>query len=137
MLLTDTVGFINKLPTFLIAAFRATLEEIHEATVLVHVLDVTHPNAREHMATVTEVLEDLGADDKPVIVALNKVDRAGFAGVPSLDELMERLEIAGPSVRDLSPAGHRVRRAARRHCDGHRRGAGPADRAGPDSVRSR
>jgi len=97
-LLTDTVGFINKLPTFLIAAFRATLEEIHEATVLVHILDVTHPNAREHMATVEEVLEDLGADDKPVIVALNKVDRAGFAGVPALDELVERLEIAGPSV---------------------------------------
>ena len=105
VLLTDTVGFINKLPTFLIAAFRATLEEIHEATVLVHVLDVTHPNAREHMATVTEVLEDLGADDKPVIVALNKVDRAGFAGVPSLDELMERLEIAGPSVATSAQQG--------------------------------
>jgi GTP-binding protein HflX len=97
-LLTDTVGFINKLPTFLIAAFRATLEEIHEATVLVHVLDVTHPNAREHMTTVDEVLEELGADDKPVIIALNKVDRAGLAGVPALDELTERLEIDGPSV---------------------------------------
>ena len=97
-LLTDTVGFINKLPTFLIAAFRATLEEIHEASVLVHVLDVTHPNAREHMATVAEVLEELGADDKPVVVALNKVDRAGLGGVPTFDELMERLEIDGPSV---------------------------------------
>jgi GTP-binding protein HflX len=97
-LLTDTVGFINKLPTFLIAAFRATLEEIHEATVLIHVLDVTHPNAREHMTTVNEVLEELGADDKPVIVALNKVDRAGLAGVPTLEELAERLEIDGPNV---------------------------------------
>jgi GTPase len=96
--LTDTVGFINKLPTLVIAAFRATLEEIDEATVLVHVLDVTHPNAREHMTTVNEVLEELGVDDKPVIVALNKVDRAGLAGVPTVNELKEQLELDGPSV---------------------------------------
>jgi GTPase len=98
VLLTDTVGFINKLPTLVIAAFRATLEEIDEATVLVHVLDVTHPNAREHMTTVNEVLEELGVDDKPVIVALNKVDRAGLAGVPTINELKEQLELDGPSV---------------------------------------
>jgi GTP-binding protein HflX len=98
VLLTDTVGFINKLPTMVIAAFRATLEEIDEATVLVHVLDVTHPNAREHMKTVNEVLEELGVDDKPVIVALNKVDRAGLAGVPTINDLKEQLELDGPSV---------------------------------------
>lgn len=98
VLLTDTVGFINKLPTLVIAAFRATLEEIHEASVLVHVLDVTHPNAREHLATVNDVLEELGVDDKPVIVALNKVDRAGMAGVPAVSELAGSLAIAGASV---------------------------------------
>jgi GTPase len=81
-----------------IAAFRATLEEIDEATVLVHVLDVTHPNAREHMTTVNEVLEELGVDDKPVIVALNKVDRAGLAGVPTVNELKDQLKLDGPSV---------------------------------------
>ncbi len=97
-LLTDTVGFINKLPTLVIAAFRATLEEIHEATVLVHVLDVTHPNAREHMLTVAEVLEELGADDKPVIVALNKVDRAGRGGVEPLEELTRHLPLVGAVV---------------------------------------
>jgi len=75
VLMTDTVGFINNLPTLLIAAFRATLEEINEATVLVHVVDVTHPNASEQMQTVKNVLEELGADDKPVVTALNKVDR--------------------------------------------------------------
>ncbi|CAA9575860.1 MAG: Ribosome LSU-associated GTP-binding protein HflX [uncultured Thermomicrobiales bacterium] len=74
VLLTDTVGFINNLPTLLVAAFRATLEEINEATVLVHVLDVTHPNAAEQAATVNEVLEELGADGKPTVLALNKVD---------------------------------------------------------------
>ena len=75
VLLTDTVGFINNLPTQLIAAFRATLEEISEATVLVHVVDVTHPNAAEQVQTVATTLEDLGADDRPVVFALNKIDR--------------------------------------------------------------
>ncbi|MEZ4495638.1 MAG: GTPase [Thermomicrobiales bacterium] len=74
-LLTDTVGFINNLPTMLIAAFRATLEEINEASVLIHVLDVTHPNAPEQAQTVMTVLEELGADDKPVVWALNKIDQ--------------------------------------------------------------
>lgn len=74
VLLTDTVGFINNLPTLLIAAFRATLEEINEAAVLVHVLDVTHPNAADQARTVESVLEELGADDKPIVLALNKID---------------------------------------------------------------
>jgi GTPase len=77
VLMTDTVGFINKLPTTLIAAFRATLEEVLEASLLVHVLDVTHPNAAEHGQTVRKILEDLGADDRPMITALNKIDRLG------------------------------------------------------------
>jgi GTP-binding protein HflX len=74
-LLTDTVGFIQRLPTQLVAAFRATLEEIQDADVLVHVLDLTHPNAEEQSKTVDEVLAELGVGDKPKIVALNKIDR--------------------------------------------------------------
>ncbi|HET9492783.1 MAG TPA: GTPase HflX [Chloroflexia bacterium] len=74
-LLTDTVGFIQRLPTQLVAAFRATLEEIREADVLVHVLDLTHPNAEEQSKTVDQVLNDLGAGEKPRVVALNKIDR--------------------------------------------------------------
>jgi GTP-binding protein HflX len=73
VLFTDTVGFINKLPTFLIAAFRATLEEINAASLLVHVVDAKD-GTREHSTTVEHVLEDLGADDKPVITVLNKAD---------------------------------------------------------------
>lgn len=76
-LLTDTVGFIHKLPTQLVASFRATLEEISEADVLVHVVDLTHPNAEEQAETVRKVLADLGVADKPTIVALNKVDALG------------------------------------------------------------
>ncbi|MDQ2805493.1 MAG: GTPase HflX [Chloroflexota bacterium] len=75
ILLTDTVGFIQRLPTMLVAAFRATLEEIAEADLLIHVLDITHPNAAEQAHTVEEVLKDLGLSDKPRIVALNKIDR--------------------------------------------------------------
>ncbi len=73
-LLTDTVGFIQRLPTQLVAAFRATLEEIKDADLLVHVLDLTHPNAEEQAQTVARVLGELGVGDKPLIVALNKID---------------------------------------------------------------
>jgi len=74
ILLTDTVGFIQKLPTSLVAAFRATLEEIEDANVLLHVVDLTHANAAQQAQTVHEVLRELGVDDRPVVVALNKID---------------------------------------------------------------
>jgi GTPase len=97
-LLTDTVGFINKLPTLVIAAFRATLEEIAEASVLIHVLDVTHPNVVEHARTVDHVLEEIGVDDKPVVIALNKIDRCGHDGVPPLADLIASLPLTGAMI---------------------------------------
>jgi GTP-binding protein HflX len=87
VLMTDTVGFINNLPTMLIAAFRATLEEINEATLLVHVVDVTHSNAVEQFATVNEVLEELGADGKPSVIALNKADQIEIVSEEELARL--------------------------------------------------
>ena len=69
------MGFIQKLPTQLIAAFRATLEEINDADLLLHVLDITHPNVLLQSRVVGDTLKDLGATDMPVVVALNKVDR--------------------------------------------------------------
>jgi GTP-binding protein HflX len=74
ILLTDTVGFIQRLPTSLVAAFRATLEEIEEADILLHVEDVSHPNMPQQADTVQETLADLGVDDKPVLRVLNKID---------------------------------------------------------------
>src|SRR5688572_11702496 len=74
ILLTDTVGFIQKLPTQLVAAFRATLEEIREADLLLHVLDITHANAAQQTHTVMETLKELKADDRPLLTVLNKVD---------------------------------------------------------------
>jgi GTP-binding protein HflX len=73
-LLTDTVGFIQKLPTRLIAAFRATLEEVIDADLLLEVVDISHENAIEQSETVNEVLHELEADEKPRVSALNKVD---------------------------------------------------------------
>ncbi|MEZ4520142.1 MAG: GTPase HflX [Thermomicrobiales bacterium] len=73
-LITDTVGFINNLPPTLIAAFRATLEEIEEANVLLHVVDVTHPDAAAQSDTVIEILDELELDDRQMITALNNVD---------------------------------------------------------------
>jgi GTP-binding protein HflX len=79
LLLTDTVGFIQKLPTDLVAAFRATLEEVTEADLIIHVLDLSSPAAVEQAMTVEQVLADLGAAAKPRVVALNKVDLLGPA----------------------------------------------------------
>jgi GTPase len=73
-LLTDTVGFIQKLPTKLIAAFRATLEEVIDADLLLEVVDISHENAIEQTETVNQVLHDLEADEKPRVTALNKID---------------------------------------------------------------
>jgi GTP-binding protein HflX len=75
VLFTDTVGFIQKLPTQLVAAFRATLEEITEADALLQVVDVTHPEALAQAQTVIDTLAELGAGDKPMVIALNKSDR--------------------------------------------------------------
>lgn len=76
-LLTDTVGFIQKLPPSLVAAFRSTLEEIGESSLVLHVVDVTHPNAAQHVDVVNSVLDGLGAGDKPRVLVLNKVDLIG------------------------------------------------------------
>ena len=79
LLLTDTVGFIQKLPTDLVAAFRATLEEVTEADLIIHVVDASSPTAGEQAETVEEVLRDLDAATKPRVVALNKADLLGPA----------------------------------------------------------
>ncbi|MCL6451794.1 MAG: GTPase HflX [Acetobacteraceae bacterium] len=95
-LLTDTVGFIRDLPHHLVAAFRATLEEVVEADLLVHVVDVSHPRAEEQQAAVRRVLAELGALGKPLVVALNKVDRLQETG------RLERLRRLEPGAVPIS-----------------------------------
>jgi len=88
ILLTDTVGFIRKLPHGLVESFKATLEEVVQADLLVHVVDISHPLAEEHVAAVNQVLAELGAGDKPTLMVFNKIDRA-HAGA-TLSRLRER-----------------------------------------------
>ena len=91
-LLTDTVGFIQKLPTDLVAAFRATLEEVAEADMLLHVVDISHPAAAQQVRTVHTVLGELEALDKPMVLAANKVDAVDAASVAAL---LQSLDVAG------------------------------------------
>ena len=74
-LLTDTVGFIRKLPTMLIESFKSTLDEVREADILVHVVDVSHPNFEEQIEVVNDTLADIKAADKPMVLVFNKMDR--------------------------------------------------------------
>jgi GTP-binding protein HflX len=73
-LLTDTVGFIRKLPTLLIESFKSTLDEVREADVLLHVVDISHPNFEEQIEVVQGILNEMGVGDKPTILVFNKID---------------------------------------------------------------
>ena len=73
-LLSDTVGFIRKLPTELIESFKSTLDEVREADLLIHVVDISHPNFEEQIAVVKQTLQDIGAGEKPVFLVFNKID---------------------------------------------------------------
>jgi GTP-binding protein HflX len=93
VLFTDTVGFIQKLPTQIVAAFRATLEEIGEADILLHVVDVTHPNAAEQIEAVEDTLAELEVDHLPMVVALNKADK-----LIDHEEVLQALDLAAPAA---------------------------------------
>jgi GTP-binding protein HflX len=88
VLLTDTVGFIRKLPHGLVEAFKATLEEVVQADLLLHVVDISHPKAEEQIAAVNSVLAEIGADEKSTIMAFNKVDKMENPG--ALNRLREK-----------------------------------------------
>jgi GTP-binding protein HflX len=81
ILLSDTVGFIRKLPHHLVASFQSTLAEVGEADFLLHVVDVSHPFAEEHIAVVRETLSDIGAGDTPSVMVFNKLDRLENRGL--------------------------------------------------------
>jgi len=92
LLFTDTVGFIQKLPTQIVAAFRATLEEIGDADMLLHVVDVTHPQALAQIDAVEDTLAELEADHLPMVIALNKADLLRDTNV------LDGIELAAPSA---------------------------------------
>lgn len=86
-LLSDTVGFIRKLPTQLVESFKSTLDEVREADLLLHVVDISHHDFEDHIASVNEILKDIKSDDKPTIMVFNKID-AYHPEVIAEDDLM-------------------------------------------------
>jgi GTP-binding protein HflX len=90
-LLSDTVGFIRKLPTHLIESFKSTLDEIREADLLVHVVDISHPSFEDHFAVVDQTLREIKAGDKPVLLVFNKIDLVET--MPSEEKIMEMTEM--------------------------------------------
>lgn len=90
-LLSDTVGFIRKLPTHLIESFKSTLDEIREADLLVHVVDISHPSFEDHFAVVDQTLREIKAGDKPMLLVFNKIDLVET--MPSEEKIMEMTEM--------------------------------------------
>lgn len=102
-LFTDTVGFIQKLPTELVAAFRATLEEITDADVLLHVVDITHENASAQARSVQETLVEIGAGDIPILTVFNKIDllKDTETAISTLEEFSNTYPISAKTGRGL------------------------------------
>ena len=84
-LLADTVGFIRKLPTQLVESFKSTLDEVREADVLMHVVDISHPNFMEHIDSVNGILQEIESLDKPTIMVFNKIDAFTYEEADEFD----------------------------------------------------
>jgi GTP-binding protein HflX len=109
VLMTDTVGFIHKLPPSIIAAFRATLEELDEAGLLLHIVDITHTNAANQVTTVEKILGDLNLEKKPRITVFNKLDlplgsEAELKALTAIPHFEEEFVLPNDSVALISAA---------------------------------
>lgn len=89
-LMTDTVGFIRKLPTQLVESFKSTLDEVREADLLLHVVDISHPNFEDHIASVNTVLDEIDSADKPTIMVFNKIDAYAHETIDEDDLVTEK-----------------------------------------------
>ena len=92
-LLTDTVGFIRKLPTQLVESFKSTLDEVREADLLLHVVDISHPNFEDHIASVNKILDEIKSADKPMIMVFNKIDAYKHDTIDEDDLVTEKTKI--------------------------------------------
>lgn len=89
-LLSDTVGFIRKLPTQLVESFKSTLDEVREADLLLHVVDISHPDFEEHIQSVNQILQDIKSNDKPTIMVFNKIDAYKHLQIDADDLITEK-----------------------------------------------
>ncbi|SNR54168.1 GTPase HflX [Lutibacter flavus] len=92
-LLTDTVGFIRKLPTQLVESFKSTLDEVREADLLLHVVDISHPNFEDHIASVNKILDEIKSADKPTIMVFNKIDAYQHETIDEDDIVTEKTKV--------------------------------------------
>ena len=91
-LLSDTVGFIRKLPTQLVESFKSTLDEVREADLLLHVVDISHPQFEDHIASVNQIMDEMGGSDKPMLMVFNKIDQYTHKTIDEDDLVTERTE---------------------------------------------
>jgi GTP-binding protein HflX len=91
-LLSDTVGFIRKLPTQLIESFKSTLDEVREADLLLHVVDISHPQFEEHIASVNKTLSEINSSEKKTIMIFNKIDQYNHETIDHDDLITEKTE---------------------------------------------
>ena len=89
-LMTDTVGFIRKLPTQLVESFKSTLDEVREADLLLHVVDISHPNFEDHIASVNTILDEINCADKPTLMVFNKIDAYTYETIDEDDLVTEK-----------------------------------------------
>jgi len=89
-LMTDTVGFIRKLPTQLVESFKSTLDEVREADLLLHVVDISHPNFEDHIASVNTILNEINCADKPTLMVFNKIDAYTYETIDEDDLVTEK-----------------------------------------------
>jgi len=89
-LLTDTVGFIRKLPTQLVESFKSTLDEVREADLLLHVVDISHPNFEDHIESVNKILDEIDSADKPTVMVFNKIDNYTHETIEDDDIITEK-----------------------------------------------
>ncbi|MCU0352297.1 MAG: GTPase HflX [Cytophagales bacterium] len=105
-LLTDTVGFIRKLPTTLIESFKSTLDEVREADILLHVVDISHPSFEEHIGVVQSTLAEIGAADKPTVLVFNKLDLYHPEAEPFLPEIENPATVGNGQNANSASAGN-------------------------------
>ena len=89
-LMTDTVGFIRKLPTQLVESFKSTLDEVREADLLLHVVDISHPNFEDHIASVNSILDEIDSGNKPTVMVFNKIDAYTHESIEEDDIITEK-----------------------------------------------
>jgi len=103
LLLTDTVGFIRKLPTQLVESFKSTLDEVREADVLMHVVDISHPSFMDHIESVNQILQEIDSQDKPTIMVFNKIDAYTLDEVEPVEDIDANADADAQVGAELAP----------------------------------